>query len=70
MKIQIPNFKEMNKADVKKYLYYGACGLILLVFIIFASVSGGDETKEKKSDDFVNPEAEAEKYGRTRKCPK
>lgn len=62
MKIQIPNFKEMNKADVKKYLYYGACGLILLVFIIFASVSGGDETKEKKSDDFVNPEAEAENY--------
>ena len=62
MKIQIPNFKEMNKADVKKYLYYGACGLILLVFIIFASVSGGDETKEKKSDDFINPEAEAENY--------
>lgn len=62
MKIQIPNFKEMNKADVKKYLYYGACGLILLVFIIFASVSGGDETKEKKSDDFTNPEAEAENY--------
>lgn len=62
MKIQIPNFKEMSKADVKKYLYYGACGLILLVFIIFASVSGGDETKEKKSDDFTNPEAEAENY--------
>lgn len=52
----------MSKADIKKYLYYGACLFILLIFIIFASVSGGKENNEKKSDDFANPEAEAENY--------